>query len=293
MLNSIKPMLAATVQSTEELSYPLLASPKLDGIRALIFEGNLVSRNLKLIPNAYVQKLFRNLPEGLDGELVVGKPTSKTCFTDTTSGVMSEEGEPNVTFYIFDLVTGHPFHERYKILKEFMKSKPKNVKLVKQTRVEDKLMLSAYESDVLEEGYEGVMLRSIDGQYKFGRSTNKEGFLLKLKKFEDSEAEIIGAEELFHNNNERKKDELGRSKRSTHKENMIPGNVLGAFNVRDIHSGVTFDIGSGFTEEQREEFWKIRKNLVGKIIRYKFFATGVKVKPRFPVFTGFRSIIDI
>ena len=89
-------MLAAKTDG-KGLSYPLLASPKLDGVRALIINGIVMSRSFKPIPNAHVQELFGR-PEynGLDGELIVGAPTDKDVYRNTTSGVMSQAGEPDV-----------------------------------------------------------------------------------------------------------------------------------------------------------------------------------------------------
>ena len=69
---TFKPMLAATV-SDEPLSYPLLASVKLDGVRALVVDGVVMGRSLKPIPNKHVQRLFGHTQlNGLDGELIVG-----------------------------------------------------------------------------------------------------------------------------------------------------------------------------------------------------------------------------
>jgi len=59
----------------EALAFPLLGSPKLDGVRALMFEGVLVSRSLKAIPNVFLQKkALADVAHGLDGELIVGDP---------------------------------------------------------------------------------------------------------------------------------------------------------------------------------------------------------------------------
>ena len=64
-------------------------------------------------------------------------------------------------------------------------------------------------------------------------------------------------------------------------------------NVKDIHTGVEFSIGSGFTEEQRREIWNKQVELIGSIVKYKYFEVGVKDKPRFPIFLGFRDKRDI
>lgn len=65
----------------ETLDYPVLVQPKLDGIRAVVKDGRLLSRTLKSIPNASIRAaLERTVFEGLDGELVVGDPTADDCY---------------------------------------------------------------------------------------------------------------------------------------------------------------------------------------------------------------------
>lgn len=292
----MKPMLAATVENYDELEgkFPLMASPKLDGVRAIVIDGQLKSRNMKAIPNRHVQRLFAWLPEGFDGELIVGKPTDKDCFRKTTSGVMSADGEPDVKFYVFDQVrvTPESFSERFAEMKARVQTFPgTSVKFVPHKLVKNSFQLKQYEEEMLTKGYEGVMLRSIEGFYKFGRSTLKEGYLMKVKQFKDSEAKIIAVEELMHNENELTKDELGRAKRSSHKAGKVKAGVLGSITVQDIHSGVTFNIGAGFMDDERERFWA--STIVGKIVKYKYFPSGSKDKPRFPVFLGFRDERDI
>lgn len=80
---SFKPMLGKDADFNK-LRFPLLASPKLDGVRAIIINGVVMSRSLKPIPNKHIQTLFADC-EYLDGELIVGDPTSKTVYKDTVS----------------------------------------------------------------------------------------------------------------------------------------------------------------------------------------------------------------
>ena len=151
--------------------------------------------------------------------------------------------------------------------------------------------LMKYESKVLEQGFEGVMIRSATGPYKFGRSTLKEGSLVKMKKFDDDEAIITGFNELQKNTNEKTKDEFGYAKRSSHKDGKIDQDTLGSLIV--VWRETEFSIGSGFTAEQRKEFWDQRNNLIGKLVKFKYFATGMKEAPRFPIFLGFRHPDDM
>ena len=203
-MTAFKPMLSATVDDVTKLRYPLLASPKLDGVRAIVLNGVLVSRNLKPIPNKHVQAMFgRKELEGFDGELIMGDPTDPAAFRNTSSAAMSHDGEPNVTFHAFDLVgINDVFDKRLDALRARAK-KLKNVVVVPHTRIAEQL-LETLEQEWLEAGFEGVMLRDPQGLYKHGRSTFKEHGLMKLKRFEDAEATIVGFEEQMHNTNEAK-----------------------------------------------------------------------------------------
>lgn len=293
----MKPMLSATIENTETLKFPLLASPKLDGIRALVIDGKLVSRNLKPIPNAHVQAMFGR-PElnGLDGELIAGDPTSPSVFRDTTSAVMSKTGEPDVSFHVFDSFRDPKvaFSERrtYVTLTAFLlHSSPKFV-IVPQTSIGGIAELDNYEALALSQGYEGVMLRSANAPYKFGRSTLREQGLMKLKRFVDAEATIVGFDEQMHNGNAATVDALGHTERSTHKAGMTGKGTLGALVVKAINGqfeGVQFSIGSGMDDALRSFVWTNRQLYEGQIVKFKYFPIGSKDAPRFPVFLGFRN----
>lgn len=295
-MSTFKPMLAATVEQLETLRWPKLLSPKLDGVRCLIIGGRVMSRNLKEIPNAHVQKLFGLVElEGLDGELIVGSPNSPTVYLETVSGVMTATGEPNVWFMVFDkwdAIGG--FRARLDAAAAQARAAPTKPPLmvVKHSSVSSIEALKKYEEKMLVEGYEGVMLRCPAAPYKHGRSTPREQGLVKLKQFTDSEAEVIGYEELQHNGNELQRDELGRAKRTSHKANKTGRGTLGALVCR-WYNGVEFNIGTGFDDATRFSLWAGREQLVGRWVKFKYFPTGSKEAPRFPTFLGFRSTIDM
>src|SRR5688572_14503491 len=110
-----KPMLAATIKDIKELTFPLLASPKLDGIRCVILNGKAVTRNLKPIPNDFIRNFLESHPEldGLDGELMLNDPPAPKKieieegeggldFNHVQSAVMSSDGEPDFYYAVFD-----------------------------------------------------------------------------------------------------------------------------------------------------------------------------------------------
>ena len=288
-----KPMLAGKVENVNDLRYPVLASPKLDGIRATMQDGVLLSRSLKPIANKNVQEKFKNLPEKIDGEFIVGDPTAKDCYQKTNSVIMShDKPADDVTFYAFDMLGAAGFSTRHCGMVAHVQH-IQNLVVVPQVTINNAEDLLTAEAAWLEEGYEGVMVRDPSSLYKHGRSSTKDGILLKLKRFEDAEAEIIGCYEKMHNANEAFTNELGRTARSTAKAGLVGTEELGGFGVRDLVSGVEFEVGSGFDAAQRKDFWSRRETLRGKIIKYKSFKIGVKDKPRHPVWLGFRDKADM
>jgi DNA ligase-1 len=282
---------------------PVLVSPKIDGVRAIVRDGKLVSRALKLIPNRYTQALFgRPELEGLDGELVVGSARGNDVMQRTTSGVMSIAGEPDVTFWVFDDTSeDEGFCARLALAEERLQyHSVARATPVYHTLVTHQQQLDDLEAYFLDLGYEGAMVRAMHGAYKQGRSTAKEGGLIKLKRFEDSEAIVVGYEERMHNGNVATVDNLGHTKRSTHQANKTGLGDLGAL-VCAVDSANyfggdtrTFNIGTGFTAWQRQELWLVRESLPGRIAKFRHFtAAGVKDAPRFPVFVGFRNPLDM
>lgn len=286
MSKIFRPMLA-TDADLDKLRFPLLASAKLDGVRAVVRDGVVFSRSNKPIPNAHVQKLFGKYTH-FDGELIVGDPTSKACYRDTISGVMSVDGEPDVKLYVFDHV-GEPSH-LYNFRAERL-TKSKHVVVHEQVMCLTLEDILKYEEQCLDAGYEGLILRDPNAPYKQGRSTVKEGYLLKLKRFVDDEATVIGLEERMHNGNVATVNELGRTARSSHKENKSGRGDLGALLLRHS-SGIEFSCGTGFTDGERGEIWANRDRYLGQLAKYKHFPVGAKDLPRHPVFLGWRDRRD-
>lgn len=292
-----KPMLAVNCSDPAALRYPQLATPKLDGIRCLILptEGSIrraVTRTFKPVKNHFIREwLEANLPCGLDGELMVRGRT----FSEGSGDINRADGRPDFCYHVFDYSPPagdlrRPYEDRMADLLRFPLDASR-VQKVLPVRIASLAELSAYEEKCLAEGYEGVMLRTPDSPYKCGRSTENEGYLLKIKRFEDAEAEIIGFEELTHNGNEATKDAFGRTKRSSHQENLSGTGTLGALICR--YQGLEFGIGTGFDAHQRATYWQERHRLPGRLAKFKHQPSGAKVAPRFPVFLGFRDPDDI
>lgn len=290
-----KPMLSGSLDESSLLKFPVLATPKLDGIRCLRIDNRTVSRKFLNIPNMYIQGMTACLPDGLDGELMVPNGT----FNQVQSAVMSEDGTPEFEFHVFDYVSNDinkPYVERMLELGTLVL--PSFCKLVLPVVINNMKELDTYEEKCLAEGYEGIMVRAPNGKYKCGRSTEKEGLLLKVKRFKDSEAEIIGFEEQLENTNEAEEDAFGRTKRSKNQAGMVGKATLGKFIVIERGdtpwNGKQFFIGTGegLTEALRQEIWDNKEKYLGKLVTYKYQPHGVKDLPRLPISKGFRDRRD-
>lgn len=294
-----RPLLAATVTDINKLTYPLLVTPKLDGIRCLIINGQVVSRTFKPIPNQYIQRKMYGLPTGLDGELMLKKGE----FNSVQSGVMSRDGEPDFEYWVFDFTSTDlcvEYHKRVFVLEYLYHQLTQNakfnfLKLLRPTAIYNRSALLEYEAQTLSRGHEGVMLRTPNSPYKCGRSTEKEAYLLKLKRFQDSEAEIVGFEEQMENTNVQERDNFGLGKRSTAKDGKVGKETLGKFLVKEVGNtkwkGEKFAIGTGIglTHKLRQKIWDNQEEYIGKVVTYKYQLHGVVNLPRLPVFIGFRE----
>jgi DNA ligase-1 len=291
-----RPMLAAAPdadagETFDKLVYPQYGTPKIDGIRCLCRGGMPLSRSLKPIPNRFIQSVLSDPKfEGLDGELLVGNN-----FQQATSGIMTEEGEPDFYYYVFDVwdMPNAPYLERVNsMLMRHDAAKCARLVPLAPVRLDTHEELVAYSEKYVAANFEGVMVRTPDSPYKYGRATFKSGWLTKVKLFVDEEATIIGYTEQKHNANEATVSALGYTERSTHQANMVGKGVLGALVVHNEKWG-EFNVGTGFDDAQRREIFANQAKYLGKLIKYRYQPHGVKDKPRIPSFKGFRHLDDL
>jgi DNA ligase 1 len=286
------------------LEFPCLVSPKVDGFRAYN-DGGLCTSSGKPFMNEATREFFSSdLFEGLDGEMIVGRPDDPKAFAASSGPLRRAAGDPKATWLVFDDRTNpsDSYIDRlnrasYRIA-AIHAARPDT-----KVRIElwdHKLVRSLHEFDefeqvCLEKGFEGMMKRSLNGPYKFGRSTVKEGYLLKVKRHKTEEATIFGFEELMHNDNPEFKDELGRTKRSEDAAGLRPSGMVGSFWVKSPDWILPFKISAGSMshEAKREAFVNFSSMYNGKLARYSYFPYGVKDVPRHGIFDGIRPVEDL
>lgn len=265
-------------------NWPKYIQPKYDGICCLARDGDALSRTMKDIPNKYIREQFAKADlHGFHGELMLRGGD----FNDIQSAIMSRDGEPDFVYYAYD-VWDHEgdYASRYGALSARCLNVPEWVILAPTLLINSPEEAVKYLGQFLAEGYEGAMLRDPNSLYKQGRHTLKGEGLLKLKEFSDSEATVIGLEQRMISISGGKLDERGYKKTSNKKEDKMPSGDLGSLVVE--WRGVVFNIGSGFTQAQREDIWKMR-DIIGKTVTFQYQELSKDGVPRFPTFKGFRE----
>lgn len=131
--------------------------------------------------------------------------------------------------------------------------------------------LNNFNTQALDDGFEGVMLKDPNAKYEFKRSTA----WLKTKPFIDVSLAIVDFEE-------------GTGKNQ---------GVLGALVCEGTDNGkfIRVNVGSGLTDEERKDIWENHNNLYGFIVEIRADAATQNQDStdvyslRFPRFKGFRG----
>jgi DNA ligase-1 len=186
---------------------------------------------------------------------------------------------PNPSYKIFDMIShdelyskngekNRPYSIRYNNLREVMKENTcVCLSVLAQEKIKDDDHFQEWVKKAADYGWEGVMLRA-DEPYKGKRSKD----LLKVKKFFDDEYKVIDTE-------------MGPFRYvkdgAEHEETMLSCVMIN-------HKDYTVRVGSGFTIEQRQEFYQNPSKILGKIIKVQYFEEtknqDEKLSLRFPTF---------
>lgn len=268
-------------------------SRKFDGKRVWWDNFIPMSRTNKPCSIAPVQHIIDQLKANfcslsdyiLDGELLYFE-NGKEDFQKGISLCQRDDRLPgceNICYVIFDLIDREhfytkepwiPFKDEYtKILAMFQKPDGytpcyslipticPNIFIARQDETNEKLQPLC-----IEHGWEGLMVRNADVPYEYKRTTN----LLKIKEMHDIELQLIDMEE-------------GSGKNE---------GLLGAFWVD--YNGYRVQVGSGFTDEQRERYWNNKNEYIGKMVKVQYFEETINQDGneslRFPVFKAFRNM---
>jgi DNA ligase-1 len=263
---------------------------KYDGVRVIAIVQNgdatLYSRNGKLLENFPLinEALSRSEFEGLvfDGEVM------SEDFQTLMKQVHRKEGAQTEDSYlaVFDMLTLEEFNAGYTPMTAFERRE----RLISyqplfsyRLQLVDAVMLDldtddgqasfkAMNKQALAEGYEGLMIKPIDQGYKCKRSHA----WLKIKPFIEVTLKVVALEE-------------GTGKNE---------GLLGALVVEGEDDGKFFhlNVGSGLTDENREQIWTDQDNVIGQLVEIRADAATQSQDaedtwslrfPRFKTFRGF------
>lgn len=273
----VEPMLAKNFDDyKEKISYPVFSQPKLDGIRCVVSNSGMFTRNGKPIPSCphireQLQPLFDKDP-GLivDGELY--SHTFKHDFNKITSLVKKtkpnqadlEESAKLVEYWVYDIIDNtKTFSERIEFVNNLLKFS--SIKIVDTEVANNSDTLDSLYGHYMEEGFEGQMVR-LNTKYENKRSKN----LLKRKEFQDSEYTILGVIE-------------GEGNKTGMAGAMLFKNELGI----EFNSNIKGD------REYLKEIWANKKDYIGKEATIKYFnLTPDNKLPRFPYVIKVREEVE-
>lgn len=240
------------------------ASRKLDGVRCLCRieengEVEFYSRTGIKFETLGVLKHSIETSHGNCGHVIDGEVCIVENGKEDFASIMKEIRRKNHTIedpklLVFDCLTLEEFDKGYSDvdletrLMRFV-SFP-NSEILLQQLIQSKEELQELQKEALEKGYEGLILRKNTG-YKGKRSND----LLKVKMFQD--AEYIIEDVVF---GEMRFLEDGKD---------VSRETLSAVMIK--HKGFDVKVGSGFTKEEREEFYKYPERIIGKTITVKYF----------------------
>ena len=274
-----KPMLAKNaLKQKHKIEYPCTVQPKLDGVRCLARKRNgqvtLWSRSGKLFDSNILKELTGDLVLILDEEQVVDGELfhpewNFQQITRTYKKRRDEETEyskktADLQYWVYDVPCEFPTAQRLARLGALETT-------VRVRKVYDKLCASweevcMWEKRFLDQGYEGLMIRNLEGAYKYdGRSSD----LLKLKQFMDEEYRIIGGKEAIGDD---------------------AGTVVFTCVTSD---GIEFGVRPMGARELRAEYWQNLDQYIGKQLTVKFFEKSEDGVPRFPVGKAIRDSFDL
>jgi DNA ligase-1 len=238
-----------------------LMSEKLDGIRAIWDGKTLTTRkgNPITAPDWFIKGLP---PFAIDGELW----TRRNNFETISSIVRTQTPDKrwkNISYNIFEVpndpAQNNGLLARLSVLETFLTEHPSQfLKVIPQITIDSPKHLQVELSKVIALGGEGLVVRRPAIPYQTGRSNSA----LKVKQYQDTECTVIGYKS-------------GKGKYEGH---------TGAIKCQ-LPSGLTFFIGSGLSDQQRQHPPEI-----DSIITFKYYGLTKNKLPRFPVFMRERPV---
>lgn len=237
---------------------PLMTGPKGNEYLLLSSEENIIYS----VPHINGALQFLQLRAELDGELYCHGMSFEDIFSITSRSINLHYDFKNIKFHVFDIINDQP-QMRRQILVDALRGVHGLLEIAPFWLCESLEDVMRVFDEVIRLGYEGIIVRHNLAPYQRKRST----LMMKFKPKKNDTYEIIDyIEEVSASGN--------------------PKGSLGAL-ICKSGDGNVFNVGTGFTRDQRNQLWLSKESLNGKIakVKYQHLTSGRKV-PRFPVFVS-------
>lgn len=256
---------------------PYIVQPKYDGVRCRAVPSSLQPGDYLLLsseenviygtPHILDELKRLQLNAELDGELYCHGMPFEEIFSRTSRTINQHPDFISIHYHVFDIVNRLPQMQRT-LLIENLKGLSPFIHVSPFWLCESLNEVITTFDHLIDLGYEGIIVRHFEAPYETKRST----FVMKFKPKKFDEYLITGFEEEISING-------------------TPKGCLGAL-ICASGNGETFRVGSGFTDEQRANFWEIRSLLPGMkvIVKYQHTTPGRGV-PRFPIFSEIAKVV--
>ncbi len=203
------PMLAHTYDPNtsknkkNDIVFPCYVQPKLDGLRCIMYKDNNGSVKCQSRTGTYFdsmdhisEEIKNSLKSGiiLDGELYTNDiPFEELAGLIKKKKITEEDKErlKKVKYHIYDVINSDIYEKRLSYINNSINEFSYIVR-VQTYLVKDKTEFKNYFSKFIEDGYEGIMLRNINGLYRCNYRSHD---LQKYKEFLESEYTISGFKE--------------------------------------------------------------------------------------------------
>ncbi len=268
-----RPMLAKSFDKDKNNKYPYMCQPKLDGVRCVAskVDGNVIletrtGKKIEVLEHIKSMLSKIDFPENikLDGELGSFGLNPELTFQQATGIIKRKTPDPlekHIEYHLYDMYDEEKktleFIERWEMLNSLIPDNLSHIKLCDMKMVYDLNELEETHKTYVEEGYEGLIIRSQDGKYE---PDHRSSSLLKLKSFKDDEFEIVGFKEGKGND----------------KKTII-------FTCQTKNDKKSFEVRPRGTRDERIKMFKNGNSYIGKNLTVKYFELTDEGIPRFPV----------
>lgn len=281
----------------QKLLYPRMMSIKYEGTFCMMYAGNLWSRQLKLIPNGFLQTRFKRILDyTLENNFVFfGELFSEsTSFGNSQSILRSYSKDlDDVEFYCFDCLRrsdydsstgGFSYATRYNQYTRIILDKDfPYVHPVEQFNINSYEEALRFYKTALSLDHEGVVSRSEDAYYKHGRCTGSEANLYRHRESARADVRIVDIlpAKILKEGVENPRLLNGRKGRTFLKEHYETSDIAGSVVVK-FEGGPEFKcgLGKGFTNEARKKLLDTSSRVIGKIAEISYNPHQIKDVPR-------------